>query len=479
MDFNQSNYFYGIGYPLFNIIFYPLNNLMLDKFFFLNVIFLIIFVSSMYYMLQNFGFKVMNSITLTAIGLSPVMIYYVTSFNNIVTISSFSFLLFFYYTSSRKTYGYLILGVLVGLVFATRYADVIFFIPLICYMFWRELVEKNLHLKNLILFIVPCLFWIGVVLFYHDFIFGSIIATPYDTHVRNINGIIVNDKEGYYLNKIFLALYEIFINPYILLPRDQVGDFYSLIKYIPTLPFVFIGLGYLVGKKIISISSMWIILGTVGFALVYYGSFWAVGALELKYYNLRYFSFIYPCVFIGSIVGIYSLLNIFKEELLKSRSYITGLFTTVLLAIIVLAFPTLNQLALNHNNIDASKFRITANESASGTEYLFDSNNKTRFTTNQMRDKGQFIKIDFNKIETFSEIRIDSTHYADDRSNILSFYVSDDGNSYKSIQPIKVWFTGNNWFYKFEGNMTQYLKIVNMDKSSEFYWSISDLYIKK
>jgi len=302
-----GDYRYGLGYPVLGAIFYhayPANPFLPVNLLIYSVSFLLFYKV----LSKKLGVAYALAATLLQATQSDLVNYNewymreaIFPVNNIIPLLV-SFV-YFYFTLGRKLSAkkIFISGLLLGLVFAARYGDIIYFTPLIIFLILNDGVAIRSILPRLLLFSSGFLLVAAPVLWSHYLFFGNPFHT-YFTYAFDRNGIYFHPFD---LETNLTKFVEMFLFPFINIADSgrNVSSFLSPMVYAILLPF---GVIYLFRKE------KWAAVASLAFVvsnILYFTSTEAVSAVQIKFDSLRYFIPTLPFIALFSFSGLKLLLR--------------------------------------------------------------------------------------------------------------------------------------------------------------------------
>jgi hypothetical protein len=196
------------------------------------------------------------------------------------------------------------IGICLGWIFATRYVDALFFaLPVIAALFVRSARDRrNLMLVGGLALAAV----VGVVLYTQYHAFGNAFTTPYEHHLRTGLGTD-QSLSNYRLSWIPGHFWGAFVTGTVGSVR-QHGD--PILLRFPLLPIAASGFVVLIGLTRDRVRVVWLTAAIAsGIATVFYLSFVAGGAADLKFGNERYWAVWYPLWTVLIVLGVAGLLQ--------------------------------------------------------------------------------------------------------------------------------------------------------------------------
>jgi len=195
----------------------------------------------------------------------------------------------------------MVLGLSVGWIFATRYADAFFFgLPAIAALVVRPAPERR---RLLIVGGTSAAAIVGLVLLTQYHAFGNPFTTPYHDHFRRGLGAD-QSLSNYRLDWIPSHFWTTFVTGRLGSVRQRGSP---ILLLFPLLPLAPVGIVLLARSTRDRIRIVWITAAVASLAsTLFYLSFVAGGARDIKVGNERYFAVWYPlwCVLIASGIAI-------------------------------------------------------------------------------------------------------------------------------------------------------------------------------
>lgn len=309
----KQTYTFGLGYPLVAVIPLVLGN-PLDPFKWFNLLTFVTAVAACYQFGKHFistraGF-------LAAFGLafaSPLVEYTVQPWNSTVTLFALAILMLFATLKRTTILTALTAGLLVGWVFAARYIDVVWLglLALTC------LYRSGLTIKRLAVLVVVMgvglSVTVGGVLYSHYKVLGSPFKTPYTKHI-GLGTDTASDQaaSSYGFDNIGNDTLGIFVSPKLAGSKDeQQGLLMGMAWVLAAIP----GFYFLIRDRRSRLVAA-TMLGIFIVSSLFYLSFRASTAEQVKYGVLHYFKFQWPLLAVAAAAGFERL---FTQERLSAK----------------------------------------------------------------------------------------------------------------------------------------------------------------
>ncbi len=128
------------------------------------------------------------------------------------------------------------------------------------------------------------------------------------------------------------------------------------------------------------------------------------------------------------------------------------------------------------NIIDRTGWTAAASDNNAQAYLGIDGNTSTRWTSNAIQTSGQWYTIDMKANKKFNEIILDDSESPYDSPVGYSIYVSTDGINWGSAIVTGAGTTSTTDI-KFSEQNARYIKIIQTDSSSTYWWSIYEYYV--
>jgi hypothetical protein len=307
-----GDYIYGLGYPILGALFFrfmPWDPFLIPNLVSFTFITAVTYIIAARFMKKEHAF-IAAMLFLFATG---VVELYVIPWNSTVSGVALAAVLYFSVSSKRITWPKATLvGVLAGWVFAARYLDVLFILPIAAFILWNARHEHDVWKSVLGMFIGLSVV-VGLVLLSHYIYFGSALTTPYAFHPIVGESFSNQDIRYFSPTKTFKSLFQVFV--FFHYGPNRPWMFPPLL--VQSFIFVFSPLGFFYLVKKNHNRSLLIVLGvTLVAALLIYGSARPVEPENLQFFCLHYFKMWFPILTIFSTAGLFGL----WEVISRSRS---------------------------------------------------------------------------------------------------------------------------------------------------------------
>lgn len=353
----SSGYRYGLGYPLLASLFYPIYNsnpfLILNLIFFIAIALLFKKTTEPYF--SSIAVFAITFLLLTQTPISNLskrfMLTGIVPWTNIIAVFVSSFFLYLLFgLKELNKYIYLFGGIAYGLLFASRYGDILYFLPLAIGLISRD-VKSNVNFYNNLkqVFINGLIFSLGALLLMiptlvsHKVFYGDYWTTY--LHYA-INGPKTTFFPALFDVKVHLYKFlELFIYPYLGTTRSV----YRISGILASMPFVLLFLlGIYKFYKRQPLSTLLCLL-FVSANFVFFTATGATSAKHIKYQCLRYFAPMIPFLFFFSFWGWNSIRNLNIK-----RVRILQLFGVLSVGIILFCFISDKSVHLIRQSIEPS-----------------------------------------------------------------------------------------------------------------------------
>jgi hypothetical protein len=197
--FERSDYFYGLGYPVLGSIFYHLYEN--DPLFYVNFICYLLIIIYFYNFSKYFLKRELHVFFITTfLVINPYLVeYLVVPWTSTITLMTYSYSLYIFLKQKATVFEYALLGLCAGLTFATRYVDIILFLPIGIYLLSSEIISYKFKGLLRILPAIVISFSIALGVFYsHKVYFGDYFENPYKLHHHPSDKYTDGDFSYYY-----------------------------------------------------------------------------------------------------------------------------------------------------------------------------------------------------------------------------------------------------------------------------------------
>lgn len=458
-NFSASVFQFGIGFPLLGFLGAP---------FFENPLFLpsILLYSYSCYLLfkilrEFYDTKIAVVLFVLIVATMPFNHYFMKSLNIILNIPIV--LILFYNLLKDRTPSFsdtVILGILFGLSFSSRYIDVFFFIPVML-LFFVQMIhrkERGIVIRIFCFFSLSALFLL-ITLYFHSQYLGSIWHTPYDHHIpftsrlsKVSEGISTHMATHNFVDlprNLFQTL--IVPGPYAL--EIDIRGYKTLLQSMPYLIFLPYGIAQcrkrFTGMGLFSLSTSMILF------FAFYGSHWAFTTHDLRYHCLRYLSSWYPVLAILSMIGISHLLNgLRKKESIRKRA----LTVNVAIILIVFLFPYLDMALREARVISRDQYTLNIHEKT-GKSHPITADSLSDYI--EIKSLDQNLSVDFKNQTTvgelFFDLREDSENYFPHR---VALEVSTDGTTFHTPEGLRIRRQNHYWIFSFDATDISKIRVI-------------------
>ena len=197
--FERSDYLYGLGYPVLGAVFYHLYEN--DPLFYVNFICYLLIIIYFYNFSKYFFKRELHVFLITALlVINPYLVeYLVVPWTSTITLMTYSYSLYIFLKQKVTVFEYALLGLCAGLAFATRYVDIILFLPIGIYLLSSEIITYKFKGLLRILPAIVISFSIALGVFYsHKVYFGDYFENPYKLHHHPSDKYTDGDFSYYY-----------------------------------------------------------------------------------------------------------------------------------------------------------------------------------------------------------------------------------------------------------------------------------------
>ena len=471
-----QNYFYGLGYPIIGALFYrvyPTNPFLIPN------LLLYIMTIVLYFKISREYLSVELSVLTVLLIMWGTQLteFFVVPWSNSISITGIGILIYLatVVREIRSVHG-IIIGIVLGWVFAARYVDMVLFLPIVIYIYTREVSKSWKNMKYVLL--SGCIFFIifCAILYSHQYAFGSFLKTPYHLHIQP-GGHSDQSLAAFSLSRIPDHLYSIIINPY----QFHYLKYWRLNTPLLGHSFFFIlalaGFSYSICYK-----RDWVIVVTflsMIASFAFYGSFTSTRASDLKYHCLRYFSLWYPILSLMAVLGL-SKSAAFPILLVKEKKAIVlGVTATALLLGLGYSYLLFPSTRLKNKMIDSSEWKVSSNYNNESARYAIDRKPLTRWDTGIPQRPGMHFLVDLCLIKEVCLIRLRLYDSVNDYPRGLKVEVSIDGVVWRNVLSIKGLshpiLTDDCVELNLPAVRTRYIRLVQSGSTQAWFWSIHEL----
>jgi len=479
-DLKAENYFYGIGYPILGAIFYkiyPPNPFLVPN--------LVLYVITMLLYHRIAGAYLNRELALIVLLLmmlgTQITDFFVVPWNNISSLVGIGVLIYIAVVVDRiNIWHSMAIGLVIGWVFASRYVDAIFLLPIAGYIFFKVIRNNGYHeAKYFIISGMIFLIIVGVVLHTHKMVFGSYFKTPYHKHTSMTDGGDKFSSAAFQLNRVPDHLYSIIVNPhqfhhigYLKLNTPMLG--YSFL-------FVFSLPGFILQISDKKDSLAGILLGSMIIAFIFYGSFSATRASDLKYNCLRYFSMWYPILTIMGVMFILKLFDLSNTGTNQRRLIYGGISITLIGVLINYLYLHSEYMAQQRKMLDPSHWVLTSNYNNKLLSEAVDRDFTTRWDTGIPQKPGMYYQVEFESIRTLEKIVLNCAGSLNDYPRGIRVDVSIDGNNWESVFHMEgvalPLLTDGSLVIGLPQVQAKVVRLIQTGIDDQAYWSIHELEI--
>jgi hypothetical protein len=276
----ENRFMYGIGYPILGVIFvkiYPRDPFVIPN--------IILFFSSLafFYLCLK---KILKSNLFSFLGVlfllfsTPIVEYIVVPWNSTVNVFAFSLILYICSLKNINRYLVIILAMLSAWIFASRYVDVLFVLPIVLFTIKTTSKKFEIFAGRAILFFSAIFISIIPVFILHKVQNDSFSRTPYYFHTRE-DGTSDQDIGRYDLQKVPESLFTLTFGQ----RNEEDREFPPLIKTAPLIILLPVTLIVIVLKRDYKLILLAV---SMGVAFTFYASFVAFDGFHLKYGCIHY-----------------------------------------------------------------------------------------------------------------------------------------------------------------------------------------------
>lgn len=473
-----GQYFYGLGYPILGVFFYkfyPADPFLIPNLVMYLLTSLLYFSAFRKYLSENLAFMAI----LLMLGATPLIYFFVVPWNNSVTVIGMGILIYLGSVVKEIRLAHAVtIGLVLGWVFAARYVDVFFLLPITFYIYMREIRRSRKQIKlalmsSCIAFGIFC-----IVLFTHQYAFGSILKTPYHMHIQP-GGHSDQSLSAFQISRVPDHLYSIIINPYQFHSLKHASINTPLLGYSFFFVFSMAGFSYLILCR-----RNWmfaVILVTMVVCFVFYGSFSSTKGSDLKYNCLRYFALWYPLLTLAAVLGISKLVifsGLMKRE---KRAILLGVLITVLGVLSAYSYLKYSDIKTKSKILDSSSWVVSSNYNTQNAKLAIDTVPVTRWDSGVPQRPGIYFLIDLGAVFKIDLVKLRLFYSPNDYPRGLEVETSIDGSmwrksfSFPELKP-HLLLEGDVQF-NLGGVRTRYVKLLQTKRSSKWFWSIHELEI--
>lgn len=486
--FDKTDFEFGLGYPLLGVpfAFFQIEN----PFAVVNILmfFGIIFFSYL-------GLIALFPVGITIGGLVCVLMYLPfhefiigVPWNNSVTILSFTIL--FYINFSYKVldvYKSFVIGFIIGWVFASRYLDAIFLMIVVLPIIFRTCRTYFTNKKRLLMIsssgIIIGFAMISAVLYSHNYYLGGYFCSPYKKHVlhRGHQVLFDQDLKTHEFSKSLPHIYGVFINSDGCYQTPSGTK--SLFEKFPLLYFCSIGfvlLYYQQTQKRIDLLCLLVGL----FLTTYFYAAYYLQPGNLRFNAFRYIAFYYPLL---TTLSIYGVMAIFRYESPYSvKSIIIG-------SILMVSTIVLLQIITKHSSyfevdraieivekkefkIDSDDYYLASNRNTKDLKKLDDGDRKSRWTTNTVQRKNDYLNIKFKALTKIRLLKFDNSGSPNDHPGQFKVFIKTQKDDWYGIEVV-LKFIGDNLYILIPDDLPPLseLKISLLKDGNKWFWSIHEM----
>lgn len=474
-----DHYFYGLGYPLIGVLFYkiyPTNPFLIPNLLLYVVTIILYFKISREYLSE--GLSVLT--VLLIMWGTQLTEFFVVPWNNSVSIFGIGILIYLATVVREIRLVHAIsIGIVLGWVFSARYVDIIFLLPIVIYIYLREMSKSWKNIKYLLISICICFIIFCGVFYSHKYAFGSFLKTPYHLHIQPLSGHSDQSLAAFSLSRIPDHLYSIIINPY---------QFHYL-KYwrlnTPLLGYSFFFILALAGFSYSMFYKRAWVIGVTFLSMIasfaFYGSFTSTRASDLKYHCLRYFAMWYPILSLMAVLALSKLARYGHLLRRERRMLIFGVVAMLLFVGLSYSYLQVSSYRLKNKMIDSSQWKVSSNYNNESSQYAIDKNPVTRWDTGVPQRPGMYFLVDLGLIEKVGLIRLTLYGSTNDYPRGLKVQVSTDGVAWhdglslKGLSPPHL--TDDNLELHLPAVRVRYIKLVQTGSNNTYFWSIHEFEI--
>jgi hypothetical protein len=305
----QATYSYGLGYPVVAV---PVLWLGIDKdpFVLFNLFAFVFTIFATYKAAKHFISPFAGLLAGFALTFAtPLIVYTAQPWNSTVCLVAISSILLI---ATAKAPGKLLAitaGFMVGWVFAARYVDIVWLLPIAAASLYRGSFKQLIRLG--LFSAIGAFIWLVPVLYSHNSFFGSPLKTPYVNHI-GLEEDSGSDQQlsAYQLDNIPSAALGMFVSPRLAQQEDvDRGWLVTMFWILAAIPGAFI---LLKNPKNRWLFGTFIVANIV--AYLFYLSFRASTPYSLKYGILHYFKMFWPGLVIMAVA-------FFDKQLRKTMEY--------------------------------------------------------------------------------------------------------------------------------------------------------------
>jgi hypothetical protein len=476
----SENYFYGIGYPILGAIFYkiyPTNPFLVPN------LFLYVITMLLYYRIaEAYLNKELALIALLLMMLgTQITDFFVVPWNNISSLVGIGVLIYIAIVVDKiNIWHSVVVGLVIGWVFAARYVDAIFLFPIAGFIFFKAIRNNGYHeAKYFIISAIILLMIVGVVLHTHKMVFSSYFKTPYHKHTSMTNGGDQFSSAAFQLKRAPDHLYSIIVNPhqfhhigYLKFNTPMLG--YSFF-------FVFSLPGFILQTFDKKDSLSGILFGSMVIAFIFYGSFSATRASDLKYNCLRYFSMWYPVMTIMGVLFILKLINFSNIGTNQRHLIYAGMSITLIAMLINYFYLNFAYLVQQRKMLDPSHWALASNYNKKLLREAVDRDFGTRWDSGIPQKPGMYFQVEFESIRTLEKIVLNCAGSLTDYPRGIRVDVSIDREKWKSVFQMEgielPLLTDGSLVIGLSQVQAKVVRLIQTGFDEHSYWSIHELEI--
>jgi len=407
--------------------------------------------------------------------------FFVVPWNNIASLVGLAVLIYIAVVVDNISNRHAVaIGLVIGWVFAARYVDVLFLFPFAGYIFWKAIRKNGYNAVKY--FLISSLIFIvivGVVLNTHKMVFGSYFKTPYHKHTSMTDGRDQFSTNAFQVKRVPDHLYSIIVNPFQFHHIEHLKFNTPLLGY--SFFFIFSLSGFILQiferKDWLAV----ILLGSLIIVFIFYGSFSATRASDLKYNCLRYFSMWYPVMTIMGVLCISKLFNYTSIGNNEKRLIYVGMSLTVLGLMTNYLYLNYSYIAQQKKMLDSSHWVVASNYNQGLTRQAVDRDLSTRWDTGMFQKPGMYFQVKFDSIRTLEKIVLNSTGSLNDYPRGIQVDVSTDGEKWKGVFRMEgialPLLTDGSLVIRLAKVEARTVRFIQTGSDDKAYWSIHELEI--
>ena len=149
---------------------------------------------------------------------------------------------------------------------------------------------------------------------------------------------------------------------------------------------------------------------------------------------------------------------------------------TLLTAMVAMVLSCITP-GLNAATLDRSNWTLSSNINDVALSNAIDDNQDSRWTTRQVQQPDQYIQIDLGSLQSFDQIRLDSSNSPDDQPNRYDVYISTTEDVFGTVIASGNGSQDGLTLISFDSVTARYVRIVQTGNTIRNWWSIHEINI--